>query len=92
MDTLMPFENHGHERLRRDIGYEFGPLARVAGGILGPFVLWTARREERRLGNGVTYEPSPIVDRRNWVPTGSRPAMHVLPQGASIPFPATEPR
>ncbi|MCL5742749.1 MAG: cobalamin-dependent protein [Acidobacteria bacterium] len=78
--------------LRREIGDEFGPLPRVAGGLLGPFLLWTARREERRLSNGVTYEPSPIVDRRNWVPTGSRPAMHGLPQGASIPFPATEPR
>ncbi len=78
--------------LRRDIGDEFGPLPRVAGGLLGPFLLWTARREERRLGNGVTCEPSPIVDRRNWVPAGAQPAMHRLPQGANILFPATEPQ
>jgi len=78
--------------LRRDIGYEFGPLARVSGGLLGPFLLWTARREERRLADGVTYEPSPIVERRNWVPAGAQPAMHGLPQGANIPFPAPEPQ
>jgi len=78
--------------LRRAIGYEFGPLSRLANGMLGPFLLWTARREERRLADGVTYEPGPIVDRRNWVPMGSRPAMHEMPQSANIPFPVTEPR
>ena len=55
--------------LRRDIAYEFGPLSRLANGLLGPFLLWTARREERRLADGVTYEPGPVVDRRNWMTT-----------------------
>jgi hypothetical protein len=78
--------------LRRDVSSEFGPFTRLANGLLGPFLLWTARREERRLAHGVTYEPSPVVDRRNWVPMGSRPTMQGLLRGADIPFPATEPR
>lgn len=47
--------------LRRDIGYAFGPFPRLAGGLLRPFLLWTARREERRLANGLTYKPSPLL-------------------------------
>jgi hypothetical protein len=67
-------------------------FSRLANGLLGPFLLWTARREERRFADGVTSEPGPIVDRRNWVPRVSRPAMRGMPQSANIPFPATEPR
>jgi hypothetical protein len=78
--------------LRRDIGAEFGPLPRVTGGLLGPFLLWTVHREERRLANGVTYEPSPVVERRNWAPMGSRPELNGFPRGASIPFPTREAR
>jgi hypothetical protein len=29
-------------------------------------LLWTARREERRLAAGHTYEPPTIIERRNW--------------------------
>jgi hypothetical protein len=36
------------------------------GRALGPVMLWTARREERRLANGQTYEPTTIIERRNW--------------------------
>ena len=41
--------------------------ARVAAGLLGPVLLWTARREERRLAAGRTYEPPLVVERTNWV-------------------------
>ena len=27
---------------------------------------WSARREDRRLRAGVTYEPQTIIERRNW--------------------------
>jgi radical SAM superfamily enzyme YgiQ (UPF0313 family) len=52
--------------LRREIGSEFGIVGRVVGALLGPILLWTARREEKRLANGFTYEPSTIIERRNW--------------------------
>jgi hypothetical protein len=30
-------------------------------------LLWTSKREDRRLANGVTYEPQTFVERHNWV-------------------------
>jgi uncharacterized Tic20 family protein len=35
--------------------------------LLGPVLLWTTRREERRLARGKTYEPAMILERSNWV-------------------------
>ncbi len=55
-----------HE-LRREIGKEFGMVSRVAANLAGPVLLWTTRREERRVAAGVTYEPPRILERRNWV-------------------------
>lgn len=52
--------------LRQEIGREFGLLSRVVSGVLGPVVLWSLRREERRLAQGITYEPRTIIERRNW--------------------------
>jgi radical SAM superfamily enzyme YgiQ (UPF0313 family) len=52
--------------LRQDLGREFGLVSRVVSRALGPVLLWSARREERRLANGFTYEPRTIVERRNW--------------------------
>ncbi len=52
--------------VRQEIGSEFGLLSRVITGLLGPYLLWTARREERRLAEGMTYEPPTIIERRNW--------------------------
>ena len=52
--------------LRREIGTEFGFLARLAGNLAGPLLLWTARREEKLLARGKTYEPRTIIERRNW--------------------------
>ena len=53
--------------LRREIGREFGLLSALVSRVLGPVLLWTARREERRLAEGQTYEPPTIIERRNWV-------------------------
>ncbi|MBI4907886.1 MAG: cobalamin B12-binding domain-containing protein [Acidobacteria bacterium] len=52
--------------LRRDMESEFGLMARAAEALLGPYLLWTAKREDRRLAAGATFEPPTFVDRRNW--------------------------
>jgi uncharacterized Tic20 family protein len=36
-------------------------------GLLGPVLLWTSRREEKRLAQGKTYEPQTFIEHRNWV-------------------------
>jgi radical SAM superfamily enzyme YgiQ (UPF0313 family) len=56
-----------HE-LRRQIAQEFGTISRLAANLIGPVLLWTTRREERRVAAGKTYEPPTFVERRNWVP------------------------
>jgi len=55
--------------LRREVEKEFGIAARVTANLLGPVLLWTTRREEKRLASGKTYEPPTIIERRNWVPS-----------------------
>lgn len=52
--------------VRREVEKECGLMSRVVADVLGPVLLWTTRREERRLARGVTYEPPTIVERRNW--------------------------
>lgn len=52
--------------LRKQLGREFGLMSRVVAQALGPVLLWSARREEKRLANGCTYEPRTIIERRNW--------------------------
>jgi radical SAM superfamily enzyme YgiQ (UPF0313 family) len=53
-------------RLRREVESEFPVMARLTANLLGPILLWSARREERRLAAGRTYEPPVILERRNW--------------------------
>jgi hypothetical protein len=53
--------------LRREVEQEFGVVSRLTAAILGPVLWWTARREEKRLAAGHTYEPPMIVERRNWI-------------------------
>ena len=53
--------------LRLEIAREFGLMSALVTRVLGPVLLWTARREERRLAEGQTYEPPTIIERRNWV-------------------------
>lgn len=53
-------------QLRREVESEHPVVARLTANLLGPVLLWSARREERRLAAGCTYEPPTIVERRNW--------------------------
>jgi radical SAM superfamily enzyme YgiQ (UPF0313 family) len=52
--------------LRREVEKEFGLLSRLTAGFAGPVLLWTTRREERRLAAGRVYEPPTIIERHNW--------------------------
>ena len=52
--------------LRREVEKEFPVKARLTAAVLGPILLWSARREEGRLAAGRTYEPPTFVERRNW--------------------------
>lgn len=53
--------------LRAEVEKEFGFTAQVSAQFLGPILLWTSRREERRLARGRTYEPPTFRERTNWV-------------------------
>ena len=53
--------------LREEFRRESGPVSRMMPALLGPVLLWTTRREDKRLAQGKTYEPPTIVERRNWV-------------------------
>lgn len=54
--------------LRREVEEEFGAAARWTRRMFGPVLLWTSRREEKRLARGRTYEPRTVTERRNWSP------------------------
>jgi len=54
--------------LRREVVKEFPVIARFSAAALGPILLWTTRREEKRLAAGITYEPPTFIERSNWVP------------------------
>jgi hypothetical protein len=53
--------------LRKEMAREFGAFSVAAARLLGPILLWTSRREQRRLAAGLTYEPPTIIERRHWV-------------------------
>lgn len=55
-------------KLRRQVEKEFPVVARLTAASLGPILLWTARREQKRLAAGKTYEPPTFVERTNWAP------------------------
>jgi radical SAM superfamily enzyme YgiQ (UPF0313 family) len=52
--------------LRRDMESMFGTPTRLLRMLLGPILVWTSKREDRRLADGVTYEPETFVERHNW--------------------------
>ncbi len=52
--------------LRKDVAREFGLFSSIVSHALGPVLLWSAKREDKRLAEGGTYEPQTIVERRNW--------------------------
>ncbi|MFY9947964.1 MAG: cobalamin-dependent protein [Candidatus Sulfotelmatobacter sp.] len=53
--------------LRREVEKEFPVMARLTAASLGPILLWSTRREQKRLLAGCTYEPPTFLERRNWV-------------------------
>jgi len=53
--------------LRHEVEHEFPVIARLTAAFLGPILLWSTRREEKRLASGCTYEPPTFLERRNWV-------------------------
>jgi hypothetical protein len=52
--------------LRHEVQEEFGSTAWLAAHLGGPVLSWTARREDRRLQAGRTYEPPTFLERSNW--------------------------
>ena len=52
--------------LRAEIKREFPVLSRITAAALGPYLLWSSLREEKRLAAGKTYEPPTIIQRSNW--------------------------
>ena len=58
--------------LRQEIEAAFGLPTRLLRQLLGPVLLWTSKREDRQLANGVTYEPQTFVERHNWVEESAR--------------------
>ncbi|MEO8591880.1 MAG: B12-binding domain-containing radical SAM protein [Candidatus Solibacter sp.] len=70
--------------VRLEIGREFGLVSRIVTSILGPYLQWSARREERRLSAGATYEPPTIIERRNWTtPAAGAPTVAEIPEFAA---------
>ena len=53
--------------LRKEFKQESGVISRAMPAVLGPVLLWTTQREEKRLARGKTYEPPTILERTNWV-------------------------
>ena len=53
--------------LRDEFRREFGLATMLSEWLLGPLMLATAKGEERRLANGITYEPKAMIERTNWV-------------------------
>ena len=68
--------------------------------VVGPVLFLTSKREDRRLAQGITYEPPTFVERNNWVdmewqahakhvttvkPRVSRPAMDSITAQVGLP-------
>jgi radical SAM superfamily enzyme YgiQ (UPF0313 family) len=53
-------------KLRDELRREFGLVSVLSKWLLGPLMLAAAKREEQRLAEGVTYEPTTIIERSNW--------------------------
>jgi len=53
--------------LRRQLKHEFPVVSRISTALLGPILLWSSRRETKRLEAGQTYEPPTFIERTNWV-------------------------
>jgi len=53
-------------KLRHEVEKEFPVVSRLTAASLGPILLWSTRREEKRLASGRTYDPPTFLERRNW--------------------------
>ena len=53
--------------VREEFKHESGIISRMMPAVLGAVLLWTTRREEKRLAQGRAYEPPTILERRIWV-------------------------
>ena len=53
--------------LRKQVEREFGLGSKLMRIVVGPVLLWSSKREDRRLAAGQTYEPRTFVERRNWL-------------------------
>jgi radical SAM superfamily enzyme YgiQ (UPF0313 family) len=53
--------------LRRQIERDLGGLTRAIDRVVGPLLLWSARRDAAACPTGRALEPHTFVDRRNWV-------------------------
>jgi hypothetical protein len=74
-------------RTQEDLYAEFGWKARLAGPIVGRYLYFALRREERRLQNGVTYEPPTFYETNVAdAPPGAVRVVGVAP-GAASPIP-----
>jgi hypothetical protein len=65
--------------LRSDIEAAFGLPMRGLRMMLGPILAWISKREDRRLANGVTYEPQTFVERHNWLEESAESKFRVVP-------------
>ncbi|HLV87160.1 MAG TPA: radical SAM protein [Candidatus Sulfotelmatobacter sp.] len=52
--------------LREEFRRESGIVSQIMPAVLGPVLLWTTRRENKRLARGKSYEPPIILERTNW--------------------------
>jgi hypothetical protein len=52
--------------LRAEIHREMGSMSRVLEHLVGPVLLWSARRENRLFPAGRVLEPQMFIERRNW--------------------------
>jgi radical SAM superfamily enzyme YgiQ (UPF0313 family) len=52
--------------LRRQIEHELGGFSRVIDRVVGPVLLWSARREAAVYPTGRPLEPQTFVERRHW--------------------------
>jgi hypothetical protein len=52
--------------LREELEREFGLFTAVVRRVLGPVLLWTSWREERRWAANKSFEPRLILGRKNW--------------------------
>ena len=53
--------------VRRQVEKEIGGLSPLINRVVGPALLWSARRDARLAPAGRRLEPRTFVDRRNWV-------------------------